>query len=493
MNDINLVDAILRESLSAFIHKAFQTVSPGTTYRHNWHIDAISYELERCSRGENRRLIISQPPRSLKSISSSVAFVAWSLGHNPSLDFICVSYSQDLADELALQFRRVVQSEWYQRVFPHMKIKRDTAHETTTTEGGGRFATSTGGTLTGRGADIILVDDPMKAADAASDTERQNVIDWYSNSLITRLNDQGSGRIIVVMQRLHEEDLAGYLLAQESWANLELPAIADAEQTIRVGPAADDIIHRSVGDILHPERMSEDDLKRLKSEMGSLVFSAQYQQRPIPREGNLVKRRWFRSYSLPLTETPDQIVQSWDIAVSKEDKADWSVCTTWAVFGRNYYLIDVWRDRLHFPRLKRKVITLQKRYKATAVLIERNGLGESLVQDLRDSSPDSFPGPIGIRVMDDKHVRLEAQSPTIEARQVFLPEDAPWLDMFLSELLGFPNSRHDDQVDSVSQFLSWIKSKSRNKLPLLAVGGGKNEGIRDPFGNHIPPVTLNRW
>jgi predicted phage terminase large subunit-like protein len=480
MNKQALLDALLRQNLSAFIQKTFGTISPSARYLHNWHIDAISYELERCFKGDNNRLIVTQPPRSLKSISSSVAFVAWALGHKPELQFICVSYSQALSDELARQFRLVVQSDWYQRIFPHMRIKQDRSGECITTAGGSRLATSTGGTLTGRGADIIVIDDPMKALDAASEVERKKVLDWHSETLITRLNNQKRGTIILVMQRLHEEDLAGHLLEQGGWHSLDFPAFALESTTIRIGPDLQDVINRCEGDVLHPERESALELGRLKTEMGSLAFSAQYQQQPLPLEGNLVKREWLKYYEHPPTgKDAEMTVQSWDIAGTTTDNSDWSVCTTWTVKDRKYYLIDVKRERLEFPNLRRRIIALQAEFTATAVLIERVGLGLSIIQELNTRGPQGFPKPIGITPIGDKITRLVSQSTKIEAGQVLIPHEAPWLGIFLNEILGFPHTRHDDQVDSVSQFLTWI-GKRDYELPVFVMpDGGK---IQNPFG-----------
>ena len=285
----------------------------------NWHIKAIAYELEQCLTGKAQRLLITQPPRSLKSICSSVALVAWALGHNPKLRFICVSYSQELATELSRQFRMVVESDWYRAAFPKMRGVKVTNSQFVTSKGGGRLAVSIGGSITGRGADIIIIDDPLKAEDASSVVARKAVIDWYTQTLTTRLNDKSRGSIYVVMQRLHEEDLAGYLLEKGQWQHLNLPAIAMEDQLIRLGPGPGDFYLRKEGTVLHTEREPLEALERIKSDLGSLVFSAQYQQQPIPYEGNLVKREWFKTYSSPPEITPEsRIIQSWDISPRRQ-------------------------------------------------------------------------------------------------------------------------------------------------------------------------------
>jgi predicted phage terminase large subunit-like protein len=453
-----VLNAALREDLGTFTVKVFQTVSPGDHYLHNWHVDAIVYALLQVHAGQSPRLIITQPPRSLKSICTSVAFVAWSLGHDPSKRFACVSYSQELAATFARQFRVVVNSDWYRQLFPSMRIAKDTEIECVTTKGGGRFAVPVGGSFTGRGADIIIVDDPMKAGDAPSETARRTVNEWYGATLLSRLDDKEQGAIILVMQRLHEDDLAGTLLLKGGWEHLDLPAIAEEDQNILIGPGA--VHSRKKGEVLHPERESRDRLEEIRREMGSLNFSAQYLQRPVPLEGNLIKRVWLRYYDDAPSRGPGfEIVQSWDVASTTGEINDWSVCTTWLKTKRRYYLLDVWRGRLEFPHLKRKLVALAREHCPRRILIEQAGPGLHLIQELKADPQSGVPVPIGIKPEGDKLVRMEAQSARFEAEQVHLPKDAQWLGEFLHEILAFPNARHDDQIDSVSQFLNWAEAE----------------------------------
>ena len=265
-SDLEILNAILRQDPGTFVAKVFQTVSPGDNYCHNWHIDAIVFELMLVHQGESRRLIITQPPRSLKSICTSVALVAWSLGHDPSKRFACVSYSQELAGKFARQFRAVVTSDWYRLLFPEMRLAKDTETESETTAGGGRFAVAVGGSFTGRGADVIIIDDPIKAGDAQSETTRRSVNEWFGTTLLSRLDDKKGGAIILVMQRLNEDDLAGTLLRQGGWRHLDLPAIAQEDQEIAIGPGAVHLFRK--GEVLQPEREPQATLDTLKREMG---------------------------------------------------------------------------------------------------------------------------------------------------------------------------------------------------------------------------------
>jgi predicted phage terminase large subunit-like protein len=470
------LSALLRTELRYFIRRVFNTVLPGTTYLPNWHIDAIVHELMRIHSGENRRLLINQPPRSLKSICVSIAYVAWSLGHDPTRRIIVVSYSNDFASELHRQFRMVIDASWYQALFPGMRPAKDSGTELVTTAGGSRYATSIGGTLTGRGADLIVIDDPVKAEDAMSEPARRRVIDWYGGSLVSRLNDKEKGPIVAVMQRLHEDDLAGHLIGQGGWHHLDLPAIAVEDSEIEVGRGKRFV--RRVGDVLHEQRENREVLGQIKAEIGSLMFSAQYQQRPVPLEGNLIKREWFRRYELLPQKGPrDQIVQSWDTATMTGPANDYSVCTTWLMIKNDYYLMDVFRARLQYPDLRRKVGGLAGRYGAETILIEDAGPGMQLLQDLQRDTPSGMNRPIGVKPDGSKTDRMVAQSAKIEAGHVHLPREADWLDNFLLEILGFPQGRHDDQVDSVSQFLKWASTRA---LYDDDIGGFVQVGGPDP-------------
>ncbi|CAO3412880.1 phage terminase large subunit [Azospirillum doebereinerae] len=458
--DRALLRQALREDLASFIHRSFQTVTPGTAYRHNWHIDAIAWHLQGCLTGRIRRLVITLPPRYLKSVCASVAFPAWALGHDPGRRIIAASYAQELAAKHARDCRAVMESGWYREVFPSTRLDpaKNTELEFATTARGFRLATSVGGTLTGRGGTLILIDDPMKPGEAMSEARRAAVRDWYDGTLYSRLDDKTTGVIVLIMQRLHLDDLVGHVLGKEEWVRLDLPAIAETPQSIPIGDG--EMHERAVGEVLHPEREPLDTLDRIKATLGSLVFSAQYQQAPVPAGGTLVKWAWFRRYGLvPERQRGDQVVQSWDTAAKASELNDYTVCSTWLVRGPSYFLLDVRRERLEFPALRRQVVELADLHRADAVLIEDKGSGTQLIQELRH---EGMVRPIAILPEADKVTRLHGQTARIEAGQVLLPAEAPWLDDFQAEVLAFPHGRHDDQVDSLSQFLAWVSQREWN-------------------------------
>jgi predicted phage terminase large subunit-like protein len=329
---------------------------------------------------------------------------------------------------------------------------KNTETEVLTTGRGFRLSTSVGGTLTGRGGNLIIIDDPIKPADAMSDTTRERLLEWYGTTLMSRLDDKERDAIIVVMQRLHVGDLAGHLLDHGGWQHLNLPAIAEIEERIEVAPGR---YHtRKVGELLHPARESKVTLDAIKEAMGSAAFSAQYQQSPVPPGGNMINWDWFNWYD-PDQLTIDELVISWDTAMKPTELSDYSVGTVWGTKGNLYYLLDLIRGRLDFPALKRKVIEVYERwnrFQRPTILIEDAGSGTSLIQELYDRG---IPA-VGIKPEGDKVMRMSAQSATIEAGAVHLPRKAPWLDDLRTELLAFPHGLHDDQVDSISQALNWM-------------------------------------
>ncbi|MEA3140186.1 MAG: hypothetical protein QOK23_2355 [Gammaproteobacteria bacterium] len=332
-----------------------------------------------------------------------------------------------------------------------------------TTARGYRYATSLGGTLTGRGADLIVLDDPQKPEEALSEAHRNSAGQWFDTTLLSRLDSKSKGAVVIVMQRLHEDDLAGRLFAKGGWEHLKIAAIAEQDESLMVGPRR--LHKRMAGAVIDPRRESLEDLERLKQSMGELFFSAQYQQEPIPLAGNLIKAEWFKQYDVaPTYSYNDVLVISIDTAMKGAPSADYSVATVWLARGEYAYLLDLWRERVDYPDLRRAVHRLREKYPTAALLIEDKGSGTSLIQDLRLENVT----PIPINPEGDKVTRLAAVSVQFESGAVWFPKGAPWLGGLQAELLGFPNVKYDDQVDSISQALSWIKQHRQNQIPLVA-------------------------
>ena len=451
--------AFLRQDLYTFIERSFYELNPDTRFLPNWHIELIASELEACRRGETKRLIINVPPRSLKSHCATVAFPAFLLGHNPSAQIICASYAQDLASKHAIDCRSILNSDWYQGLFPTTRLsaQRQAVQEFATIQKGFRLATSVGGVLTGRGADFIIVDDALKPDEALSDTQRASVNQWYDNTLYSRLNNKGTGCIIIIMQRLHEDDLVGHVMEQGKWRVVSLPAIAEQEENhIIQTPFGVRRVQRLVGQALHPGREPLEIIQNLRETLGEYNFAGQYQQAPAPLGGGMVKLGWFKRYT-PGEEPAEfeLIVQSWDTANKATELSDYSVCTTWGLKNKNLYLLDVARWRYEYPELKRAVHDWADAYKPRTILIEDKASGTQLVQELQR---EGLHGVTRYEPKMDKIMRLHSVTSTIESGLVHVPTEAEWLNEYLHELTTFPNGKHDDQADSTSQALDWIKT-----------------------------------
>jgi predicted phage terminase large subunit-like protein len=402
--------------------------------------------------GQCNRLIINLPPRCLKSHVGTIAMPAYMLGLDPTKKIVCVSYSQNLSEKHGLDCRRLIEHPWYRAVFPGVRLDRSAATEVATDRGGYRLATSTEGTLTGRGGDPVILDDPLNANDAYSSAARQGVNQWYSRTLLSRLDDPARAAFVVIMQRLHEDDLVGHLMKLGPWEVLSLPAIAPSDMSI---PLSDYRSHLwKEGELLHPARLSQAVLDDLKRNMGTDVFNTQYGMAPASEAGNMIRRDWLKYYDPPLArQAGDQIVQSWDTAIKGGPTNDYSVCLTFLIRNKNeYHLIDVFRKQIEFHELLKEVAPHAAKFNAGTVLIEEVASGIPFVQMAKNLGAQ---GVLGIKDRRDKVTRLRSAMPKIEGGSLYLPKSASYLDDFVLECLGFPNVKHDDRVDALSQFLNW--------------------------------------
>jgi predicted phage terminase large subunit-like protein len=483
--------AILRSDLYAFIHRAALELQPSLAFQPNWHIEVVAAKLDAVRRGEIKRLIITVPPRYLKSICASVCLPAFLLGHDPTTQIICASYGQDLSDKLARDCRALMASPFYRNIFP-VRLRQTALHDFTTEQGGFRMATSVGGVLTGRGADIIIIDDPLKPDEAVSESSRIAVNQWYDNSVRSRLNSKENGCIVIIMQRLHEDDLVGHVLRQEHWEVVNFPAIAETDESHQVATIYGQFNHkRAIGDVLHPDRESREILHALQRTMGEYNFAGQYQQAPAPLGGGMVKEAWFKRYpDRDLPQSFDQVIQSWDTANKPTELADYSVCSTWGIKNKRIYLLHVLRERMAYPDLKRAVRRQSDIHRPTVILIEDKASGTQLIQELIEEGLDHVQR---IKPERDKIMRMHAQTAAIENGFVYLPLEAHWLADYIHELTTFPRGKHDDQVDSTSQALGWLKTPMpgllefyrREYLKLMDSQGGLVRLLAPPGPTHV--------
>lgn len=461
------VRALARERFFPFYRLLFPTLAPEATFSGALHFKALSHALEKVASGETRRLLIAIPPRHGKSLFASVAFPAWILGRDPTRKIVCASYGDQLSRDFSSRFRDLLRSPVYQGVFPNTVVPHNGASlaEVRTTEKGYRLATTVQGPVTGKGAHLIVVDDPFKAAEASSDAVRNSVYDWFKGSLMTRFDKPAEGAMVVVMQRLHQDDLIGRLRDEGGWDYLAMPGEFSERAEFDLGDGERWIL--DPGDLLYPERFDRAALDQLLSDLGEAQYNAQILQRPSPPGGALIKLKYFQRYETPPSYF-ETIIQSWDPAVIDTETAAFSVCTTWGVLGRKLYLLDLLRKRLDFHKIEPAILHMKQKFNASCVMLETAGVGAAIGNALL-KRPDARRWLCAHSPKLGKVERAIAQTPKIERKRVYLPVRAPWLETFEAEVASFPMSKYADQVDSMVQFLHLFDHRNRWTIDLSAV------------------------
>jgi predicted phage terminase large subunit-like protein len=471
--DRRTADALYRVSFGAFAYAAYAALYPNKPLVPNWHIKCICHHLQEMSRqlerggsvtidtrAVSKHLVINFPPRSLKSFLVSIAWVAWMLGRNPNLEIICSSYSEDLAHKFSRDCRVLMESRFYRRVFrTRLNPRKSTETEFETTKRGSRLATSIGATLTGRGADIFIIDDPTKSNDAHSEVALEAANDWFRTTALNRRNNPAKTLMLVVQQRLHTNDLSGLLIGH-GWPSLVMPAIATEAQDYAI--ADGEVYHRPAKELLQPDWDSLSELETTKAEIGSRNFAAQYQQNPTPPDGNMIKASWLRRYhSVPPRDKFRSMVLSCDPAGKANVDNDYTAMTVVGIDAKELYLLHVERGHWTVLEMQRRITALASRWKATHIIVEDTASGMGLIQLLREQT--QLP-VIGQHPTDDKETRMSRHEGRFEAGRILLPAEAPWLADFESELLAFPSGRYDDQVDALMLLLDWF-AKNEHRLP----------------------------
>jgi predicted phage terminase large subunit-like protein len=467
---------MLRTDFAAFAHRAFAELFPGRPFESNWHIEVIAAKLEAVRTGKTKRLIINVPPRSLKSYLGSTAFPAYILGHNPSVEILCTSYGQEFANSLALPCRQLMDTDFYKSLFAtRLSEDRQAVEEFKTTAGGVRRAVSWSGALMGRGADYLIIDDPLKVDDANSDTRRAAINEAYHSAVATRLNRE-TGAVILIMQRLHYNDLSAFVQKSEDWEVLAIPALAEHDEKYAIQTIfGQTTLQRRAGEALQPFRQSAASLRALKIQKGAAEFDAQYQQDPHGAEGALVLREWLSYYDDNTKPAEFELkIQSWDTATKGGDDNSYSVCTTWGLHENKFYLLDRYRGRPNFRELKTHAISLANEYQPTTILIEDQSSGPALQQELTGLG---WPAEAVPQTAASKTERLHICINKFEAGLVILPRNAVWLEEYVGELTTFPGSEFSDQVDSTTQALIWGNSSTNrgwmNAMSYMGWAGGE--------------------
>ena len=448
--------AAMRTNLYLFLVGAFAIFSPGNRLDPAPYLEAICRALQDVLEGRERRLIISVAPRHLKSVCASVLFPAFLLGHDPTRKIVVVSYGGDLAREQAEIFRRLVESDLYRRLFPATRLdpRHNRIDHMKTTRGGGRQAVSLGGSLTGFGADYLILDDLVKAMDVGSATIREQLRTFFDQTAHSRLNDKRTGAIVSVQQRLHADDITAYLLEKETFRHLCLPSIADAPA--RLPLYANRVYARAIGDILNPAREPKEVLDQIRDEIGSYAFHAQYLQDPRPGNSAFLGLDDLTLVgALPDPGMFVRRIQSWDTAAKDGPRCDYTAGLTfgWHRDEARWYLLDVLRDRLDYTALKDRVQAYRKLWRAEKVLIEDSAMGGTLLQELRKAARGTY---VPIQATHSKVERFIPVTDWLKKGRLVIPTDVPWFDVFRRELLAFPHDTKD-QVDALVQFAHWLR------------------------------------
>ena len=470
--------------LSEFVRQGWHVVEPAAKYVHGWHIDAICEHLEAVTHGDIRDLIINIPPRHMKSLLTSVFWPMWVWTFQPEKRWLFSAYSETLAIRDSLKCRRLIQSNWYRENWGDVFTLTGDQNQKTRFENdktGFRLAAGVGGLGTGEGGDVVVVDDPLKSADAHSQAARENVILWWDETMSTRGNDPNKSARVIIMQRLHEEDLTGHILTKMKadaeavqYEHLCLPA--EYVPTHRVTSIGWKDPRTEPGELLWPERVSLESLNRLKKDLGSYGTAGQLQQQPAPSEGGILKRQWWRFwvpkgmklpiittqlvnnmiFEFPQIELPDefdQTLQSWDMTFKDTKTSDFVAGQVWGKVGADCFLLDQTLDRMDIIKTIAAVIRITQKWpNATTKLVEEKANGAAVITMLRSK----IPGLIPVNPKDSKEARVHAIAPIIESGNVYLPHPliAPWVNELIDRAAAFPNAAHDDDIDAMSQALN---------------------------------------
>ena len=432
--------------------------------RHVWpefisgyHHRKIAKKFEDISRGKIKRLIVNMPPRHTKSEFASFLFPSWLVGNNPKLKIIQTTHNTELAVRFGRKMKNLIDSDLYKQVFDKVAISADSkaAGRWETNHGGEYFAAGVGSSITGRGADLLIIDDPHSEQDALSTTAFDNAYEWYTSGPRQRL--QPGGAIVIVMTRWGTKDLTGRLIDAQAkepkadqWEVIEFPAILPSNKPI------------------WPEYWDIETLQTTKASLTEQKWQAQWQQKPTSEEGSIIKREWWKVWDEK--EVPDliHVIQSYDTAFSRKETADYSAITTWGVFSHprknrpQIILLDADRGRWEFTELKKHAIDKYKFWEPETVIVEAKASGLPLTDELRSA---------GIPVVNytpsrgqDKHVRVNSVAPLFEAGQVWVPDER-WTEDVIEECAAFPFGDHDDYVDSTTQALMRYRQGNFIQLP----------------------------
>ena len=510
MDELDRFDC--EESLYTFLQHAWPHMDPAP-FKGSWHIQAIAEHLQAVVDGDIKRLLINVPPRSSKTSLCSVALPAWTWAQSehgptsgPGVRFMYASYGEELSLEHSVYCRRLIKSEWYQKHWGEryeLLADQDTKHKFGNDKGGERQITSIGSRVTGRGGQIVVIDDPNATNEATSDAKIKEVTDWWDQTMRSRLNDARTGAFIAIQQRVAEGDLTGHLLGlgDVEWEHLMIPMEYEPDRSFKSSIGWEDP-RTKAGEILCPERFDEAFVAAEKK--NKWVFAGQYQQRPEPIGGGIIKREWWKLWEETAYPPMDFIIASLDTAYTVKTENDYSALTVWGVFttdtvatatrlinrdGRPEYidrvynetapklmLMHAWQERLEFHDLIQKVAKTCTTMKVDKLLVENKAAGISLAQEMRRLfSHETFAVQLADPKSMDKMARLFSVQHLFEEGMIFAP-DKVWAEMVITQVGQFPRGKADDLVDTVSQAVRHLRD-----IGLLTRSAERLNEISDAF------------
>ncbi len=451
--------AILQKDFASFHRKAFQTLNAGKKLGDQPYLQHLCFTVDQLARGKLKRLVVNMPPRHLKTFTASVCGPAWMLAREPSTKIMILTNSESLAKEIAFQIREIVQAPWYKEIFATRLAKgRASVLDFATTAGGAVFAAPMWGSITGRGADVIIVDDPLQIEEASDLDKIEDVNDYFTTVVESRLDDPARGRVMIIAHRLHEEDLSGHVLGQGGWKHLALPLIATKKAICETSGKP---WHRKKGELLRPEAYSAGKVEALKARTWIPNFETLYQQNP---SGGFrrIKRKYFQSF--PLQSAPNSpVVLSIDPGQAGGPGNSFSVIQAWCSEGDHFFLIDQWREQCLYRDFKKICIRkFIKKYRPSAVIIEITGQGPALSSEI---PLEKWMQLVPVKPSAAKIERLAEHRDLIKAGRISLPEKAEWREEYIAEFTLFPKGEFNDQVDATTQYLDFMRAPPHLQMP----------------------------
>jgi predicted phage terminase large subunit-like protein len=473
----NELKIMLRSDFLSFARKAILELG-GTKLGDDQYLEYLATELMEFVDGKTRRLLVNLPPRHLKTLLFSVCLSAWKFAHQPSTKIMVVTYAEQLAESIARAIRGILQSDWFKEIF-HTRVAKDhsAVMDFATTAGGALYAVSFGGSITGRGADLIIVDDPHDIKDVGSPQQLERTIELFDTVVLSRLNNRKTGKVIVIAHRVHEDDLSGHLLSQGKWNHIVLPMVAmtDASYDTDYGRW-----RRRKNGLLRPDAFEAEDIEDLKANTHNPDFEMLYQQDADGRALPAITEDCFEAFAMP-PKLNLPLVMSVDTGMSRGPRNSHSTIQIWCPVADDHLLIEQWREQCDFDELQHHFLRYFRRHRPSAILIEGAANGHALISVMKRKHRNLIHE---ITPRGSKTARLRRHIDTILAHRICVPNNAQWRNEYLAEFVAFPRGDFTDQVDATTQYLDYMAGEPKLTMPppLALAAGVNSQGQRIGLG-----------